>query len=69
MDFAIPEDVERLCDGICRFMEDHVYPLERHHHWKMQVGSPAYSPAIPPDGDPRRASRGSRFWVACPGFR
>ena len=29
MDFTVPEDVVRLCDGIRRFMDENVYPLER----------------------------------------
>jgi hypothetical protein len=28
MDFAIPPEIEQLCDGVRRFMEEHVYPLE-----------------------------------------
>ena len=29
MDFTVPEEIERLCDGVRRFMDEHVYPLER----------------------------------------
>jgi acyl-CoA dehydrogenase len=47
MDFAVPDEVERLCDGVRRFMDDHVYPLERAGaEWRMEVGGPAYPPAI-----------------------
>ena len=46
MDFTIPEEISQLCDGVRRFMDEHVYPLERHGHWKMEVGGPAYPPAI-----------------------
>ena len=28
MDFAVPEEITRLCDGVRRFMDEHVYPLE-----------------------------------------
>jgi alkylation response protein AidB-like acyl-CoA dehydrogenase len=47
MDFAIPGDIEALCDGVRRFMDEHVYPLERARgHWRMEVGGPAYPPAV-----------------------
>jgi alkylation response protein AidB-like acyl-CoA dehydrogenase len=47
MDFAVPEEIERLCDGVRRFMDEHVYPLERTGEpWTMEVGGPAYPPAI-----------------------
>jgi alkylation response protein AidB-like acyl-CoA dehydrogenase len=47
MDFAVPEEIERLREGIRRFMDEHVYPLERARlHWKMEVGGPAYPPAV-----------------------
>jgi len=46
MDFTIPEEITQLCDGVRRFMDEHVYPLEHNGHWKMEVGGPAYPPAI-----------------------
>jgi alkylation response protein AidB-like acyl-CoA dehydrogenase len=47
MDFTVPEEIERLCDGIRRFMDEHVYPLEtRREGWRMEVGGPAYPPVI-----------------------
>jgi alkylation response protein AidB-like acyl-CoA dehydrogenase len=47
MDFDVPEDIHRLCESIHAFMEEHVYPLERHAEtWVMEVGGPAYPPAI-----------------------
>ena len=47
MDFAVPEEIERLCDGVRRFMDEHVYRLEHAgEHWTMEVGGPAYPPAI-----------------------
>ena len=42
MDFAIPEEIEALCDSVRRFMDEHVYPLERGEPWVMEVGGPAY---------------------------
>jgi acyl-CoA dehydrogenase len=47
MDFAIPEEIQQLCKNIHAFMDAHVYPLERAgEHWVMEVGGPAYPPAI-----------------------
>src|SRR5262245_18081095 len=46
MDFTIPEEIERLCDGVGRFMDDYVYPLERARQWRMEIDGPAYPPAI-----------------------
>ncbi|HKA30697.1 MAG TPA: acyl-CoA dehydrogenase family protein [Candidatus Binatia bacterium] len=47
MDFTVPEEIERLCDGVRRFMDEHVYPLERAARgWKLDAAGPAYSPAI-----------------------
>jgi acyl-CoA dehydrogenase len=46
MDFAVPEEIERLCDGVRRFMDDHVYPLERGRTWKMAIDGPAYPDEI-----------------------
>jgi hypothetical protein len=47
VDFAIPEEIERLCDGVRRFMDEHVYPLEHaRDHWRMEVGGPAYPPVL-----------------------
>jgi alkylation response protein AidB-like acyl-CoA dehydrogenase len=46
MDFAVPEEVERLCDGVRRFMDEHVHPLERARPWRMERDGGAYPPAI-----------------------
>jgi len=47
MDFTVPEEIERLCDGVRRFMDEHVYPLERAARgWKLDAAGPAYPPAI-----------------------
>jgi acyl-CoA dehydrogenase len=46
MDFAVPEEIDRLCDGVRRFMDDQVYPLERGFHWRPEVGGPAYPETI-----------------------
>src|SRR5262249_57657183 len=47
MDFAVSEEIERLCEGVRRFMDEHVYPLERAgEHRRMEVGGPAYPPVI-----------------------
>jgi hypothetical protein len=38
MDFAIPAEIEHLCDNIREFMDEHIYPLERTHEpWKMET--------------------------------
>jgi alkylation response protein AidB-like acyl-CoA dehydrogenase len=47
MDFTVPEEIERLCAGVRRFMDEHVYPLEGvARGWKLEAGGPAYSPVI-----------------------
>jgi len=47
MDFAVPEEIEQLCAGVRRFMDEYVYPLEAGaRHWKMEVGGPPYPPAV-----------------------
>jgi len=47
MDFRIPEEIQQLCDNLRVFMEEHVYPLEHSpERWTMEVGGPAYPPAI-----------------------
>lgn len=47
MDFTVPEEIERLCEGVRRFMDEHVYPLEGvARGWKLEGGGPAYSPVI-----------------------
>ena len=47
IDFAVPPEIEQLCDNVRAFMDRHVYPLERTlGHWKMEVDGPAYPPAI-----------------------
>ena len=36
MDFTVPEEIERLCDGVRRFMDEYVYPLEQMARgWKL----------------------------------
>lgn len=47
MNFDIPEEITRLCEGVHAFLREHVYPLERRtEHWTLEVGGPAYPPAI-----------------------
>jgi alkylation response protein AidB-like acyl-CoA dehydrogenase len=46
MDFSIPEEIRRLCDGVRRFMDAEVLPLEGREHWRLEVGGPAYPAAI-----------------------
>src|SRR5215212_4718721 len=46
MDFTIPEEITKLCDGVRRFMDEYVYPLEHDGHWRMEVHGPAYPPAV-----------------------
>jgi len=46
MEFSVPEEIERLCDGVRRFMEEEIYPREREIHWKPEVGGPAYPPEV-----------------------
>jgi alkylation response protein AidB-like acyl-CoA dehydrogenase len=46
MEFSVPEEIERLCDGVRRFMDDEIYPRERKIHWKPEVGGPAYPPEV-----------------------
>ncbi len=47
MDFAIPPEIEQLCDNVRAFMDEHVYPLERTmERWRMEAGGPAYPPAV-----------------------
>jgi alkylation response protein AidB-like acyl-CoA dehydrogenase len=47
MDFAVPEEIERLCENIHAFMREHVYPLERHGGGaRLEVGGPAYPPPV-----------------------
>ena len=42
MDFETPAEITALCDGVRRFMEEQVYPLERRGAWRMEAGGPAY---------------------------
>src|SRR4029450_8252999 len=61
MDFTVPDDMERLCEGIRRFMDKHVYPLERFARgWKPEVGGPA-SP--PPIRDVQRRAKALGYWA------
>jgi alkylation response protein AidB-like acyl-CoA dehydrogenase len=46
MEFSVPEEIERLCDGVRRFMEEEIYPREGKIHWKPEVGGPAYPPEV-----------------------
>jgi alkylation response protein AidB-like acyl-CoA dehydrogenase len=46
MEFSVPEEIERLCDGVRRFMDEAVYPLEGKVHWAPEVGGPAYPPEV-----------------------
>src|SRR5262249_37608075 len=47
MDFTIPEEIERLCDGWRRFMDEDVCAVEgAARGWKLEAGAPAYPPAI-----------------------
>jgi acyl-CoA dehydrogenase len=46
MEFGVPEEIARLCDGVRRFMDEHVYPLERSVAWRLSADGPAYPPAI-----------------------
>lgn len=47
MDFAVPAEITDLCEAVHSFMEEHVYPLERGADtWVMEVGGPAYPPAV-----------------------
>src|SRR5262245_15749092 len=47
MDFTVPDEIEQLCAGVRRFMDEYVYPLERvRGDWRMEVGGPAYPAAI-----------------------
>jgi len=42
MDFSVPDETTMLVDAIGRFMDEHVYPLEREPEEPLQVGGPAY---------------------------
>ena len=46
MDFDIPEDIQRLCDGVRRFMDAEVLPLEGRVHWRLEADGPAYPPTL-----------------------
>ncbi len=47
MDFAIPDEITELCDNVHAFMREHVYPLERRAEaWSLEIGGPAYPPAV-----------------------
>jgi alkylation response protein AidB-like acyl-CoA dehydrogenase len=46
MDFTVPPEIEQLCAGVRRFMDEHVYPLERGFAWRLEADGPAYPPPI-----------------------
>ncbi|HWP64359.1 MAG TPA: acyl-CoA dehydrogenase family protein [Candidatus Limnocylindria bacterium] len=46
MDFAIPSEIEALCAGVRRFMEEEILPLEGQTHWRLEERGPAYPEAI-----------------------
>jgi acyl-CoA dehydrogenase len=46
MDFEVSEEIRELCANIRRFMEEHVYSLERGEPWRMEIGGPAYPAAV-----------------------
>jgi len=61
MDFTVPEEIERLCDGVRRFMDEHVYPLEgTARGWKLETGGPAYTPAI---REVQRRAKALGYWA------
>jgi acyl-CoA dehydrogenase len=61
MDFTVPEEIQRLCDGVRRFMDDQIYPLEHAARgWKLDAGGPAYPPLI--RGVQRRA-KALGYWA------
>jgi hypothetical protein len=61
MDFSVPEEIERLCDGVRRFMDEHVYPLEHiARAWKLEAGGPVYPPVI---RDVQRRAKALGYWA------
>jgi alkylation response protein AidB-like acyl-CoA dehydrogenase len=61
MDFAIPDDIQRLCENVHAFMRTHVYPLERRKfHWLPQAGGPSYPPEIRPI---QAAAKALGYWA------
>ena len=42
MDFSVPEEIAQLCDGVRRFMEAEVLPLEGRTHWRLEIGGPQH---------------------------
>lgn len=46
IDFAVPQEIEQLCDNIRAFMDEHVYPLERTFELRWEAGGPAYPAPI-----------------------
>ena len=61
MDFTVPEEIERLCVGVRRFMDKHVYPLERMARgWKLEAGGPVYPPVI---RDVQRRAKALGYWA------
>jgi hypothetical protein len=45
MEFSIPEEITRLCDGVRRFMDEEIYPREGRIHWKhvgLGIGSDGF---------------------------
>jgi len=60
VDFVVPQEIEQLCDGVRRFMEEYVYPLESRLHWKMEIGGPAYPPEI---RDVQKRAKELGYWA------
>jgi alkylation response protein AidB-like acyl-CoA dehydrogenase len=46
MDLTIPEKIRTLCDGVRRFMDAEILPLEGRTHWRLEPGGPAYPDVI-----------------------
>src|SRR5678815_5572220 len=46
MDFTTPEEIGQLCDGVRRFMDAEILPLEGRTHWRLEAAGPAYPDVI-----------------------
>jgi acyl-CoA dehydrogenase len=61
MDFTIPEEIQRLCDGLRRFMDEQVYPLEHAARgWKLEAGGSPYPPFI---REVQRRAKALGYWA------